>query len=194
MPRILQEYRDEVRKKIVEAAYGLFLRKGYHATTMGEIADSLGVTKPALYQYFPGKEDLYSAVAEHGREELVGILERSYKEGDLLDGSEALFESLVNYVPQFNAMNSELMLLAVHNKRIRDQLFRNNEEDLRVIELFINGQQKRGLISAGLDPRALAVSCDALINGLLINIMMGMDKEEAKKTWLMAVAQLIRMS
>ena len=194
MPRILQEYRDEVRKKIVDAAYGLFLRKGYHATTMGEIADSLGVTKPALYQYFPGKEDLYSAVAEHGREELAGILERSYKEGDLLDGSAALFDSLVNYVPQFSAMNSELMLLAVHNKRIRDQLFRDNEEDLRVIERFINGQQKRGLISAGLDPRALAVSCDALINGLLINIMMGMDKEEAKKTWLMAVAQLIRMS
>ena len=60
MPRIIQEYRDEVRKKIVEAAYDLFLQKGYHATTMSAIADSLGVTKPALYQYFPGKEELYA--------------------------------------------------------------------------------------------------------------------------------------
>ncbi len=193
MPRIMQEYRDEVRKKIVDAAYGLFLKKGYHATTMGEIATSFGVTKPALYQYFPGKEDLYSAVAEHGREELAGILERSYRHGDLLDGSAALFDSLVSHVLQFNAMNSELMLLATNNTRIREQIFRDRAEDLRVIEHFITGQQKRGLISETLDPRTLAVACDALVNGLLANVMMGMDKEEAKKNWLFSVAQLIRV-
>ena len=192
MPRIMHEYRDEVRKKIVHAAYSVFLRKGYHATTMGEIAESLGVTKPALYQYFPGKEDLYAAVAEHGREELAGILERSYREGDLLDGSASLFDSLVSYVPQFNAMNSELMLLATNNPRIREQLFRDRAEDLRVIERFITGQKKKGLVSASLDSRSLAVACDALISGLLTNVMVGMDPAEAKKTWLVAVAQLIR--
>ena len=58
IPRIIQEYKGEVRKKIVEAAYTLFLHNGYHGTTMTAIADSLGVTKTALYQYFPGKEDL----------------------------------------------------------------------------------------------------------------------------------------
>ena len=192
MPRILTEYRDEVRKKIVEAAYSLFLRKGYHATTMGEIAERLGVTKPALYQYFPGKEDLYSAVAEHGREELAGILERSYRAGDLLDGSATLFDSLVNYVSQFSMMNSELMLLAANNARIREQLSRDRAEDLRVIERFITGQQERGLVSASLDPRTLTLACDALINGLLMNISMGMDVREAKETWLKAVSQLIR--
>ncbi|HUH79200.1 MAG TPA: TetR/AcrR family transcriptional regulator [Methanoregula sp.] len=192
MPRILTEYRDEVSKKIVSEAYTLFLQKGYHGTTMGEIAERLNVTKPALYQYFPGKEDLYAAVAEHGRDQLAGILERSYERGDLLDGSAALFDSLVNYVPQFNGMYSELMLLAVHNARIRELLVRDRKEDLRVIERFINGQQRRGLVSGSLDPRSLALACDALINGLLMDIMMGLDKEEAKKTWLAAVAQLIR--
>jgi len=192
MPRIMQDYRDEVRKKVVDAAYTFFLRKGYHATTMGEIAASLGVTKPALYQYFPGKEDLYAAVAEHGREQLAGILERSYREGNLLDGSAALFDSLVLYLPRFSAMNAELMLLAVNNEGIREHLSRDRAEDLRVIERFIKGQQKRGLVSSTLDSRLLAVACDALINGLLNDVMMGMDKDEAKKTWLTAVAQLIR--
>jgi AcrR family transcriptional regulator len=192
MPRIIQEYHDEVRKKIIDAAYGHFLRKGYHTTTMGEIAESLGVTKPALYQYFPGKEALYAAVAEHAREELAGILERSYKEGDLLEGSAALFDSLVRHVSQFSTMNSELMLLAANNKRIRDQLILDRAEDLRVIERFIAGQQKRSLVSKTLDSRSLAIATEALISGLLTNVMMGMDKEEAKKTWLMAVSQLIR--
>ena len=193
MPRILTEYRDEVCKKIVGEAYALFLNKGYHGTTMGEIAERLGVTKPALYQYFPGKEDLYAAVAEHGREELAGILDRSYASGDLLDGSAALFDSLVKYVPQFNGMYAELMLLSAHNSGIRDLLVRDRAEDLRVIEQFIAGQQKRGMVSPNLDTRVLALACDALINGLLTDIKMGLDQEEAKKTWLVAVSQLIRI-
>jgi len=192
MPRILQGYREEVRKKIVEAAHSLFLSKGYHGTTMGEIAKRLGVTKPALYQYFPGKEDLYAAVAEYGREKLADILERSFEKGDLQNGSAMLFESLVHYVPQFNGMYSELMLLAAHNDRIRELLVRDRMDDLRVIERFITRQQKKGLISDNLNPRNLAITCDALINGLLMDIMMGMDKEEAKDIWMNAVMRLVQ--
>ena len=84
---------------------------------MSSIADSLGVTKPALYQYFPGKEELYAAVAEHGREELASILERSFGNRDFRSGSEVLFDTLTQYTSQFNGMYSEMMLLAVHNER-----------------------------------------------------------------------------
>ena len=193
MPRILPGYRDEVRRKIVTSAHSLFLRKGYHGTTMEEIADSLGVTKPALYQYFPGKEDLYAAVAEHSREEMAAILRRSYNKKDLRTGSAILFDSLVRYLPQFNGMYAELMLLAVHNTRIQTILARDRAEDLRVIEQFITGQQKNGLVSGRLNARSLAVTCDALINGLLMDIMMGMQTEEAKGIWLDAVTRLVRV-
>ena len=193
MPRILPEYREEVRKKIVQEAFALFQKKGYHGTTMGEIAERLNVTKPALYQYFPGKEDLYAAVAEKGREELVGILERSYDGNTLFDGNAALFDNLIKYVPEFHWMYSEMMILAAHNDQLRDILHRDRAEDLRAIERFIASQQKRGLVSDRLDSRVLAVACDALINGLLMDMMMGMEIEEAKKTWLAAVSQLIRI-
>ncbi len=192
MPRIIQEYKEEVRKKIVEAAYTLFLQKGYHATTMTAIADSLGVTKPALYQYFPGKEELYAAVAEHGREELAAILERSFNKRDLRTGSEILFDTLTRHVPQFNSIYSEMMLLAVHNDHIRTLLKHDRIEDINLVERFIVRRQEAGVVSGKLDPRFLAIACDALINGLLIDIMAGLDKEEAKKIWIATVTQLIR--
>lgn len=193
MPRILTGYREEVRKKIVEAAYSLFLQKGYHRTTMEEIASLLGVTKPAIYQYFPGKEDLYAAVAEHGREELAAILERSFNNRDLRAGSEIMFDTLARYTPQFNSMYSEMMLLAAHNERIRDLLRQDRIEDIHIVEQFISRQQRTGLISGKLDSRVLAIACDALVNGLLIDIMAGLDKEEAAKIWIAAVTQLTSM-
>ena len=190
MPRIIQEYKGEVRKKIVEAAYTLFLHNGYHGTTMTAIAESLGVTKTALYQYFPGKEELYAAVAEHGREELAAILEKSFNKRDLRSGSEILFDTLARYTPQFNGIYSEMMMLAMHNERIRNLLREDRIEDIRVVERFVASQQKTGLISSQLNPRVLAIACDALMNGLLIDIMAGMDKDEAKKIWLTAVTRL----
>ena len=99
MPRIIPEYKEEVRKKIIGIAYQLFLSRGYRGTTMEDIAGALGVTKPALYQYFPGKEDLYAAVAEHGRQELRGILERSYQNRDILRGSAGTLRCHVPVCP-----------------------------------------------------------------------------------------------
>ena len=193
MPRIIRKYRDEVKRKIVREAFSLFLKMGYHGTTMGEIAKSLNVTKPALYQYFSSKEDLFAAVAEQARDEFKGTLERSYAGRNLQDGSAALFDALLRYVPQFNGIYSEMLLLANRNERLRKVLMQDRTEDLWVIERFIRRQQETSLVSRQLDPRVLALACDALANGLLMDVRMGMDEEEAKKVWVAALEQLARV-
>ena len=38
------------------------MAQGYHAAAMDDIADRAGVSKPVLYQHFPGKLDLYTAL------------------------------------------------------------------------------------------------------------------------------------
>ncbi|MDD1682503.1 MAG: TetR/AcrR family transcriptional regulator, partial [Methanoregula sp.] len=192
MPRIIPGYKEEVRKKIVEAAYRLFLTEGYHGTTMDGIAGALGVTKPALYQYFPGKEDLYAAVAEHSRQKLKGIIERSYQNRDVRGGSEALFDAVSRYAPQYQGMYSEMMLMAPHNERIRQILEEDLREDVRVIERFISRQQESGFVSSRLNARVLAVACHAMINGLLLDIIAGMDKKEAQQIWITTVEALLR--
>ncbi|MDD1693520.1 MAG: TetR/AcrR family transcriptional regulator [Methanoregula sp.] len=193
MPRIIPGYHKEVKQKIVRAAFTLFIEKGYHGTTMGEIAKGLGVTKPALYQYFSSKEDLFAAVAEQARLEFKGTLERSYAGRNIHDGSAALFDALLRYVPQFNSMYSEMLLLATRNEHLRTVLTQDRTEDIWVIERFIRHQQETGLVSRKLDPRVLALACDALANGLLMDVMMGMDKDEAKTVWVAAIEQLTRV-
>ncbi len=47
------------RAQLIAAARDVFVARGYHAAGMDEIAERAGVSKPVLYQHFPGKLDLY---------------------------------------------------------------------------------------------------------------------------------------
>ncbi len=56
--------RSERRAQLLDAAQAVFVQHGYHAAAMDEIADRAGVSKPVLYQHFPGKLDLYLALLD----------------------------------------------------------------------------------------------------------------------------------
>jgi AcrR family transcriptional regulator len=59
------------RKQLLGAAQEVFVAQGYHAAAMDEIAERAGVSKPVLYQHFPGKLELYLALLDEHSEELV---------------------------------------------------------------------------------------------------------------------------
>jgi len=52
------------RLQLLDAAQQVFVAAGYHATVMDEIAVRAGVSKPVLYQHFPGKLELYLALLD----------------------------------------------------------------------------------------------------------------------------------
>ena len=52
------------RLQLLQAAQEVFVAQGFHAAAMDDIADRAGVSKPVLYQHFPGKRELYLALLE----------------------------------------------------------------------------------------------------------------------------------
>jgi AcrR family transcriptional regulator len=63
--------RQARRKQLLGAAQEVFVAQGYHAAAMDDIAERAGVSKPVLYQHFPGKLELYLALLEEHATELV---------------------------------------------------------------------------------------------------------------------------
>ncbi|GLW92604.1 TetR/AcrR family transcriptional regulator [Actinokineospora globicatena] len=59
------------RAQLLAAAQDVFAANGYHAAGMDEIAERAGVSKPVLYQHFPGKLELYMALLDKHVDELV---------------------------------------------------------------------------------------------------------------------------
>ncbi|TDC17060.1 TetR/AcrR family transcriptional regulator [Actinomadura bangladeshensis] len=62
------------RRQLLGAAQEVFVAQGYHAAAMDEIAERAGVSKPVLYQHFPGKLELYLALLDEHAENLVKIV------------------------------------------------------------------------------------------------------------------------
>jgi len=69
--------RSERRAQLLESALRVFVAQGYHAAAMDDIAVNAGVSKPVLYQHFPGKLDLYVALLDVACDEVVAHVRRA---------------------------------------------------------------------------------------------------------------------
>jgi AcrR family transcriptional regulator len=62
------------RQQLLGAAREVFVAQGYHAAAMDEIAERAGVSKPVLYQHFPGKLELYLALLDESVDALAATV------------------------------------------------------------------------------------------------------------------------
>jgi AcrR family transcriptional regulator len=62
MPKVVPEYKENAKRRILEAAMDVIAERGCDRMTIDDVAKKLGVTKGAVYWYFPNKEELLTAV------------------------------------------------------------------------------------------------------------------------------------
>ncbi|WP_338778837.1 TetR/AcrR family transcriptional regulator [Metabacillus sp. FJAT-52054] len=77
----------DTRRNIIKAAEGLFMEYGYRAISTRKIADTCGLTQPALYHHFPNKKSLYVEVVRNYLYEMQTGLERIIKRHPDLEDS-----------------------------------------------------------------------------------------------------------
>ena len=76
---MVQVKRETVRNAILDSAHDLFSARGYHATTLMDIAELAGTGVSSLYSYFPSKIHLFYAVFEPWYRDGLARLERRAK-------------------------------------------------------------------------------------------------------------------
>jgi len=78
MPRTPEEnerIRQAAKDKINQAAMSLFVKKGYHATSIDDVAKLAQISKGLLYNYYKGKEELLAAMVQIRIEEVKEVME-----------------------------------------------------------------------------------------------------------------------
>lgn len=87
---------DAQRQAILDAASLLFIEKGFGGTNINDIADAVGVTRTALYYYFPSKESMLEALTEEVTEK-AGELAQTVSRRDELPPEEALRQLVLQH-------------------------------------------------------------------------------------------------
>jgi AcrR family transcriptional regulator len=87
------------REAVLLTAAHLFVTQGYRRTSMEDIADSLAITKPALYHYFTSKEDILVGCYSHGIANILARLEHEEKAtGTGLEKTRAFLHAWIELV------------------------------------------------------------------------------------------------
>jgi AcrR family transcriptional regulator len=91
----MRRSRDETRRRILNAAYGLFWRQGFLRVSMDDIASRAGITKRALYQHFRSKDDLMAAALAQSSEFAIKRLEQFRRSANAAELIDTFFADLV---------------------------------------------------------------------------------------------------
>lgn len=107
--------REEREAVMLRAAGAVFAARGFHAASMDEIADRVGVSKPMVYSYFGSKEALYFAYIEDAGRDLVAAMiaaEREVRadgtEARLRAGTQAFFRFVAEHRDGYSVLFSEM--------------------------------------------------------------------------------------
>jgi AcrR family transcriptional regulator len=68
---------EQRRRQLLDVACDVFAAGGFHGTSMDEVAEAAGVTKPVLYQHFPSKRALYAELLTDVEERLLERIARA---------------------------------------------------------------------------------------------------------------------
>ena len=109
MPKLRLQDVERNQKKIEDAALRVFTRLGFHGTSVRDIATEAGVSPATLYQFFPNKEAIASALASMYAREMAEA-ERTIDPEGVLSFTEAVGE-LIDVCISFNRKRPEFHTL-----------------------------------------------------------------------------------
>jgi AcrR family transcriptional regulator len=96
------------REQILDTAAGLFAERGYHGVSVNDIGEACGISGPALYKHFAGKEDLLAQSLTSVSEQLLSEGRRRRAEAA---GPDAALEALIAWHVEFALQHPALIVI-----------------------------------------------------------------------------------
>jgi AcrR family transcriptional regulator len=162
------------RKTIVEASLKLFARRGYHGTSVAQIAEATGMTKGALYWYFKGKEDLFLNVLDCIREEWQkSIMSRVESCQGVIEKLEQLFDATSEMVTSAeNPCSMHLFLVSAgaqpEMREFEGAIKAAYAGYVETLASTIRAGQEDGEIRKDIDAQSAAVGLIGCLEGIVL--------------------------
>lgn len=124
---VIQERAIKTREKLLAAALELYVKKGYHNTTVDEIAKGAGLSTGIAYRYFKNKKELLLAALSYAFEnikDIAGVSEEDF----IADDISGILNAFERIHIEYRAFHEELEGL------------RHSDEDVRILYVDFTGK------------------------------------------------------
>ena len=147
---------DRKKTEILRQAAEIFCAQGFHATSMSEVAEAVGLTKAGLYYYVKGKEDLLFSIVTFGMDRLESWIEDAREAPEPVDRLRRVLRSHAAAITQDGSavtlLVDEVEALSPEHRRLIEARQRRYFEFVRDTLVEIGGADER----SGIDPTVAA--------------------------------------
>ena len=155
------------QQAVLQIAVDVFNRHGYEATSMGILAENLGISKSAIYHHVPSKEDLLRLALD----EALGGLEGVWVDSQSKDGSAAqrlsfVIKAILRVLATRLPYVTLLLRLRGNTEMEQAALSRRRDFDHRLADL-VRIAQADGTVRGDIDPRLVSRLIFGTINSVV---------------------------
>ena len=169
-----EQSRDQTRERLLDAALAMFMKKGFAATSVEDIADTAGYTRGAFYSNFNSKGDLYIELLRRDHTKAHAALDALRDDALSLDHIQARTRDIYAglYRDNESFMNwTEARMLAARDTKFRAKLNALIAEKRAEIAGFIEYFYRRVGVTPAVPPEALAMGFMSLFEGVKLSML-----------------------
>ena len=160
MPKISEERRTERREQILEGARRCFAENGYEGATVVRLEDEIGLSRGAIFNYFPSKEDLFIELAVRDSARMSEIW--------IDDGLGAVVREVVELDPAWLSVYLELFRRIRTDADFRDRIDARQKAVAPANRARVEQAQRDGEFRDDIAPKDIGTFVNLVLNGLAL--------------------------
>ena len=160
MPKISEERRTERREQILEGARRCFAVNGYEGATVVKLEEATGLSRGAIFNYFPSKEDLFIELAVRDSARMSEIW--------VNDGLEAVVREVVELDPAWLSVYLELFRRIRTDADFRDRIDARQKAVAPANRARVEQAQRGGEFRDDIAPKDIGTFVNLVLNGLAL--------------------------
>ncbi|MEK4300404.1 TetR family transcriptional regulator [Oceanobacillus sp. FSL W8-0428] len=187
MPKVSEAYKKEKKKKLIQAAKTVFIRKGYVQTSMQDIMNEAGISRGAMYSYFDNIDHLFMEVLKEDDYDDMQFFEASDDEllwPQLKQWFEMQQEAIENTHQSLVQAKAEFFLSSNYVKHAEDfpYISQRYNEMTRLIEEVLNWGVYKKEFQLQQPADTIARYIISFINGLMLDtFQLGNEQTKVKE-------------
>ncbi len=165
MPKVSAEHLDARREQILAGARHAFSTYGYDGATVARLEEATGLSRGAIFHYFPDKLGIFVALAADTNRRFIDlIVER---------GLDEAVRAMAKESPEWLGVLIEVESCLRHDEAFDRRLMEAHAPEQNKIAAWFENEQAEGRLRADVESRELGRFATMVLNGLAIRIVSG---------------------